>query len=124
MYLLDTHILLWYLEDDPRLTADVRTQVGDAQTRVYVSVASIWEMSIKRAQGKLTMPDDMQAALVAYQFDLLTITLAHALAAGILPLHHRDPFDRMLVAQAQLEGLTLVTHDARLRPYGGNILWA
>ncbi len=124
MYLLDTHILLWYLEDDPRLTQAVRTPVGDAQARVYVSVASAWEMSIKRAQGRLTMPDDLGAALVAYQFEPLLITLAHALAAGALPPHHRDPFDCMLVAQAQLDGLTLVTHDARMRPYDVTVLWA
>jgi PIN domain nuclease of toxin-antitoxin system len=124
MLLLDTHVLLWYLAGEPRLTATVRDQIAQPETRVWVSVASVWEMSIKRAQSKLTMPEDLDAALVAYRFEPLPITLAHALAAGALPPHHRDPFDRMLIAQAQLEGLTLVTHDERFRPYGGDILWA
>ncbi len=93
-------------------------------TRVCVSVVCAWEMRIKSALGKLTMPDDLPAQLIAARFEPLPITLAHALAAGALPPHHRDPFDRMLVAQAQLEGLTLVTHDARMRPYDVTMLWA
>jgi PIN domain nuclease of toxin-antitoxin system len=81
-------------------------------------------MRIKSALGKMTMPDDLPAQLAAARFEVLPITLPHALAAGALPPHHRDPFDRMLVAQAQREGLTLVTHDARLRPYDVTVLWA
>lgn len=124
MYLLDTHVVLWALSDVPRLTPPVREVLDAPVTRVCVSVVSAWELRIKSALGKLTMPDDLPAQLAAARFEILTITLAHALAAGALPPHHRDPFDRMLVAQAQLEGLTLVTHDARMRPYDVPVLWA
>lgn len=123
MLLLDSHVLLWYLDTVPELSAQIRTRI-DTEPQVLVSVASVWELRIKQALGKLTMPDDMEAQLTAARFDVLPITLAHALAAGALPPHHRDPFDRMLVAQARLEGLTLVTHDARLRPYDVPVLWA
>ena len=124
MLLLDTHVLLWYMEDDPRLGPEIRGTMEQAAPQVFVSVASVWEMSIKRALGKLRVPANLAQTLTATGVQLLAITLAHALAAGALPPHHRDPFDRMLVAQAQLEGLTLVTHDARLRPYVVPVLWA
>ncbi|HEY5866967.1 MAG TPA: type II toxin-antitoxin system VapC family toxin [Candidatus Tectomicrobia bacterium] len=123
MLLLDSHVLLWYLDTGPDLSAQVRTRI-DTEPSVFVSVVSAWELRIKSALGKLTMPDDLAAQLTAARFDVLPITLAHALAAGALPRHHRDPFDRMLVAQAQLEGLTLVTHDVRMRPYSVPVLWA
>ena len=124
MLLLDTHVLLWYMEDNPRLGAEIRTAMERAAPQVFVSLASVWEMSIKSALGKLHMPPNLAATLAATGVQLLPITLAHALAAGALPSHHRDPFDRMLVAQAQLDGLTLVTHDGRMRPYGVSVLWA
>lgn len=124
MYLLDTHVLFWALAEVARLTPPVRTILDAPGTRICVSVVSAWEMRIKSALGKMTLPDDLPAQLAAARFDVLTITLAHALAAGALPPHHRDPFDRMLVAQAQVGGLTLVTHDARMRPYDVAVLWA
>lgn len=124
MLLLDTHILLWLLDDDVRLGAQVRAAMDQAAPQVFVSVASAWEMSIKSALGKLRIPANLEATLAATGVQLLSITLAHALAAGALPPHHRDPFDRMLVAQAQMGGLTLVTHDARMRPYSVPVLWA
>ena len=124
MYLLDTHVVLWALADVARLTPPVLAILDAPGTRICVSVVCAWELRIKSALGKLTMPDDLPAQLIAARFDVLPITLAHALAAGALPPHHRDPFDRMLVAQAQLDGLTLVTHDARMRPYDVPVLWA
>ena len=123
MLLLDSHVLLWYLDTGPQLSVQVRTRI-DTEPSVFVSVASVWELRIKHALGKVRMPDDLPAQLTAARFDVLAITLAHALAAGALPPHHRDPFDRMLVAQAQEGGLTLVTHDARMRPYDVAVLWA
>ena len=123
MLLLDSHVLLWYLGNDPRLSAAVRTRI-DEEPQVFLSVASVWELRIKEALGKLTMPDDLASQLAVASIAPLAITLPHALAAGALPPHHRDPFDRMIIAQAQLEGLTLVTHDARMRPYGVTVLWA
>jgi PIN domain nuclease of toxin-antitoxin system len=124
MLLLDTHIILWFMEDDPRLGAPIRATMEQAAPNVFVSIATAWEMSIKAALGKLRVPTNLEATLAATGVQVLAITMAHALAAGALPLHHRDPFDRMLIAQVWLEGLTLVTHDARMRPYGVPVLWA
>ena len=122
--LLDTQALLWWLADDPALTPAARTAIRAAGTPVFVSAATAWEISIKQALGKLEAPDDLEAALAASRFQLLPITVAHALAAGRLPCHHDDPFDRMLIAQAQYAQLTVVTHDPQFRLYDVAILWA
>jgi PIN domain nuclease of toxin-antitoxin system len=121
--LLDTHALLWWLADDPALTLGARTAIRAAGHLVFVSAATAWEISIKQALGKLEALDDLEAALVANRFQPLPITVAHALAAGRLPRHHEDPFDRMLIAQAQAVQLTVITHDAKFQPYGVPILW-
>ena len=121
--LLDTHALLWWLDADPRLDPAAVSAIGDADT-VMVSAASAWEIAIKQALGKLTGPDDLAGELVTNGFTPLPITVAHASTAGALPPHHPDPFDRMLVAQARLEGLTLVTRDPRLADYGVALLRA
>ncbi len=113
--LLDTHTLIWWLTASRRLSAAAREAI--ASGHVYVSVASAWEIGIKRARGKLTLEVDLADQLRRNAFEPLPITLAHALRAGSLPLHHADPFDRMLVAQAQLEGLRLVTGDPRIARY-------
>ena len=116
--LLDTHALLWWLSDDPALKTEARQAISQASNIIYVSAASAWEISIKKALGKLDAPDDLHAALLANRFEPLPITIGHATSAGQLPGHHNDPFDRMLIAQAQAEELTLVTHDTIFRPYG------
>ena len=121
--LLDTHTLLWWLADDAALKADAREAIGDASNMIYVSAASAWEISIKKALGKLDAPDDLHAALVANHFQPLPITIQHGTSAGRLPRHHDDPFDRMLIAQAQAEQLTLITHDTMFRSYGIPIIW-
>lgn len=90
---------------------------------VFVSVASAWEAAIKVSLGRLELPDTIEAGVLASGFEKLSILFSHAERVGSLPLHHRDPFDRMLVAQAQSEGLTLVTHDRLLEPYEVEILW-
>jgi PIN domain nuclease of toxin-antitoxin system len=123
MLLLDTHALLWWLSNDPALPATARAAIARPGTLVFVSAASAWEMSIKSAQGKLTVPEDLEAQLSRHRFRPLPITVAHGLAAGDLPRHHGDPFDRMLIAQAQLEHLTIVTHDPKFPPYSVPILW-
>ena len=115
--LLDTHVLLWWLADDAALSPVAREAIADEDSEVWVSAASAWEISIKRALGKLSGPNDLVEKLVENHFDPLPILVADALEAGSLPPHHDDPFDRMLVAQARLSGLTLVTHDARIRAY-------
>jgi PIN domain nuclease of toxin-antitoxin system len=117
-YLLDTHVLLWWIADDPKLRTDTRATITDPSYEVAVSVASIWEAAIKRAVGKLRFETPVLLdTLNRGGIRVLSITAEHALAAGDLPRHHHDPFDRMLVAQALAEGLTLFSRDARLRSY-------
>jgi len=120
--LLDTHVFLWWRTDDPRLAATVRAAVAEAEL-VFVSLASAWEAAIKLALGRLRLPDRFETGVVDSGFERLLISFAHAERAGGLPVHHSDPFDRMLVAQAQAEGLTLVSHDRRLAPYDVDVLW-
>ena len=115
--LLDTHVLLWSLADDPRLATSVRDLIIDSEVEVFVSAASAWEITIKQGLGKLRAPDDLAAQLVAARFEALPITVDHAVAVLDLPDHHRDPFDRMLIAQARVEGLTVVTHDPQIGRY-------
>jgi PIN domain nuclease of toxin-antitoxin system len=116
--LLDTHALLWWLTNDPTLSQAARAAIARPEADVAVSAASAWELAIKAALGKMTVPADLDEQLVHHQFSPLAITLPHALLAGSLPRHHEDPFDRMLVAQAQMEGMTLVTRDSRIGLYG------
>ena len=116
--LLDTHVLLWWLDDHPRLSQKARRPIADPKNQVYVSAASVWEASIKEAKGLLRLSDDFDAKLAAEPFLPLAVTCAHARNAGSLPLLHKDPFDRMLVAQCLLESMTLVTQDTLLARYG------
>ena len=116
--LLDTHTLLWWLDDNPELSRRARTAIVDGHNPVFVSAATIWEIRIKEALGKLEIPPDFERALERQSFASLPITAAHAHAIATLPMHHRDPFDRILVAQAKCESLVLVTRDAHLRQYG------
>ena len=113
--LLDTHVLLWALVDDPRLTQAQRH--GIETGILYLSAASIWEIGIKRRLGKLDVPDSFANAAVDAGCRALPITWSHAEAAAALPGHHNDPFDRMLIAQAQLEGLTILSSDAKFAAY-------
>ena len=122
--LLDAHVLLWWLGDDQQLSAEARAGIADPLTRVWVSAVTAWDIGIKRALGKLSAPPDLLPQLQREGFDELPITVADALHAAALPRHHDDPFDRMLVAQAQRRGLTVVTRDARLREYGVAVLTA
>ncbi len=115
--LLDTHALLWWLSDDADLGEKAKEAIADPRNQVYVSAASTWEISIKRALGKLEAPDDMSSIIEEEGFIPLDISLYHGDQAGQLPDLHRDPFDRMLVAQAHAEGLIIVTHDAAITQY-------
>jgi PIN domain nuclease of toxin-antitoxin system len=115
--LLDTHALLWSLGQPSMLTPEARMVIEDGGNEVFVSPVSAWEVAIKRAAGKLDASGDLAAEIEAAAFVGLPIMIAHALAAGALPPHHRDPFDRMLIAQAQVEGLTIVTRDLRFAAY-------
>jgi PIN domain nuclease of toxin-antitoxin system len=115
--LLDTHVLLWWLADDPRLTPAMREAITDPATSVTVSAASAWEMAIKAALGKLSVPDDLVDQLEQHGFHALAVTVEDGLAAGALPRHHDDPFDRMLIAQAVRRRFVLVTADRRFGDY-------
>lgn len=113
--LLDTHALLWWLGGDPELSKAARDAISSAENIVFVSAATVWEMSIKKALGKLNTPGNLEEALEANNFLPLAITIRHALAVANLRSIHQDPFDRMLVAQAKLERLTLVTRDMNIQ---------
>ena len=116
--LLDTHIFIWWDSNDRRLGKLAREAIEDFGNRAIVSAASIWEISIKRTTGKLKFHHDTLAALDRNGFESLDITPIHAETAGSLPLHHSDPFDRLLIAQAKLEGLVLITQDRHFTLYG------
>jgi PIN domain nuclease of toxin-antitoxin system len=120
--LLDTHVFLWWRSDSRKLNASARRGIAEADV-VFVSAATAWEAAIKIALGRLQIPDTIEAGVAASGFEKLSIAFPHAEAAAQLPAHHADPFDRMLVAQAQIEGLTLVTHDRRLSRYEVELLW-
>jgi PIN domain nuclease of toxin-antitoxin system len=115
--LLDTHALIWILSDDPELASEAREAITDPDAFVAVSPVSAWEIEIKRALGKLDAPHDLVQQVADARFVPLAITLEHAVIAGALPPHHHDPFDRMLIAQAQLEGLTIVSREPGFEPY-------
>jgi PIN domain nuclease of toxin-antitoxin system len=115
--LLDTHVLLWWMFEHPRLTPDLKSLVADESNTILVSGVSAFEISTKQALGKLDAPDDLDGQVEASGFTALPLTIRHGLAAGRLPLHHRDPFDRLLVAQAAALGLPLITADPVVASY-------
>jgi PIN domain nuclease of toxin-antitoxin system len=126
-YLLDSHVLLWWWFDPDRLSQQARSLLLDPNSTVFVSAASVWELSFKHHQGKL--PEltaaiaDLPGLLQADGFQPLPISIAHGLRAGGYSQPHRDPFDRMLAAQAELEGLVLITADPQLSDCPCQILW-
>jgi PIN domain nuclease of toxin-antitoxin system len=121
--LLDTHVLIWWARREP-LHDDARGAIADPDNQIMVSAASIWEAEIKAAAGRLGLRRNLAREAEARGFEQLTITSPHAVHAARLPQHHSDPFDRMLVAQAQLEGLTLVTRDPVFDLYSVAVLKA
>jgi PIN domain nuclease of toxin-antitoxin system len=123
--LLDTHIALWALTDDPRLSSQARALIEAPSNQVAVSAASVWEIAIKHALGRGDMPISGAEALDWFRqagYDLIPVTPAHAAAVEQLPDHHRDPFDRLLVAQAATEPMRLLTHDPLVGLYGGEVI--
>ena len=122
--LLDTQVFLWWLADAPELTDQARKAIADQRNEVFVSAATGWEIGIKRATGKLQAPANLDAMVEDAGFAPLPLTYFHGEQAGALPMHHADPFDRMLVAQAQAEGLVIVTRDPRIPRYGVRTLSA
>jgi PIN domain nuclease of toxin-antitoxin system len=122
--LLDTHAFIWWNAQDRRLADAVRDAIRNPGNRIVVSAASVWEIAIKRKTGKLAFRHDVLPAIAADGFETIDITPAHADLAGSLPLHHADPFDRILVAQARVEQFVLVTQDRQLLPYGVPLIGA
>lgn len=119
--LLDTHVVLWWLDDSPALTDELKGRL-DQQPDVYLSAATVWEVTIKQSIGKIIEPVGLPEIIKDCGFRHLPITADHAVAAGRLPLIHRDPFDRILIAQARCEGLTLATHDPWIHKYDVDLL--
>ena len=122
--LLDTHAFVWSLSNVAELAETARAAIADPRNDVFVSAITGWEISVKRAKGRIRAPDNLSALVAERGFTHLPLTFHHAEQAGSLPMHHRDPFDRFLVAQAQAEGLILVTRDARIPQYGVQTLTA
>ena len=125
--LLDTHTFLWLVEGSPNLSKTAQAALADPRSALYLSVASVWELAIKTGNKKLILSDPLDLFVgkwtVAYQLAPLPVDTPHALGVVGLPDHHRDPFDRILISQALVEGMTLVSADAKFAPYPVPILW-
>ena len=125
--LLDTHTFLWWITDDPQISAKALELMGDSRNDLYWSAASTWEVAIKYALGRLPLPDApaifLSAELGKNRIESLPIIDTHAFQVGQLPRHHRDPFDRMLVAQAQVETLGIVSNGTKISLYNVNVYW-
>lgn len=123
-YLVDTHALLWWLAEPERLSAEAMRVIADGANQLYFSAAGAWEMAIKKTLGRIEYPGNLPEVLAANRIEPLPVTVAHALAVADLPLHHRDPFDRVQIAQARAEGLTIITRDPEFHAYGSHIIRA
>ena len=123
--LLDTHILLWWLNDNPRLQVEIRSLIANPRNEVFISSVSVWESAIKRTLGRLEFDTETLLTALNYGgFREISITARHGIVAGSLPRYHDDPFDRMLIAQAQVEGFSIITHDAQFKFYDVPIIGA
>ncbi len=120
-YLLDTHTLLWWLDNNPTLSSSARKVIANPNNLILVSAVSAWEISIKKAIGKLEAPSDLSSAMKHNRFEPLPISIQNGLEAGALPNYHNDPFDRMLIAQALSHKLTIITRDDQFEQY--NVSW-
>jgi PIN domain nuclease of toxin-antitoxin system len=121
--LLDTHAALWWLTDDARLSGEASRQLDDESNQVLLSAAVVWEIAVKRSLGKLNAPGDFAGTMLSGGVHPVPVTIDHAAAVERLPWHHRDPFDRILVAQAQVERAALVSGDRALAAYGVPVVW-
>lgn len=115
--LLDTHTLIWWLTNNPTLAAQAKKAIADPDNLVFVSAASAWEIAIKKSLGKLQAPDDLAAQIKAKNFIPLAISIEHAVMVEQLPIHHQDPFDRILIAEGMYEQLVIVTRDRKFDFY-------
>ena len=122
-YLLDTHVILWWLAGEP-MTPEAMSVIRNRDTQLFLSSVSAWEIAVKRKLGKLEAPADLEEQIRATDVQLLDLRWSHAWAAGEIALHHKDPFDRMIIAQARLEGMVLITADRRLGEYNVPMIYA
>ena len=121
-YLLDTHALIWWLANDPSLDPNAKVEIASPNNLIFVSAASTWEISIKKAIGKLDSPEDIMKQIAKNKFKSLPINIEETLTIETLPPHHQDPFDRILIAQAQVFDLTIITRDRQFSLYDLNLL--
>jgi PIN domain nuclease of toxin-antitoxin system len=121
--LVDTNVLLWWRDDSPLLPKRVSAQLADPDNDILISIISFWEIAIKKALGKLRFVEDFEEVMADEKFDLLSVTYPHLRLLGDLPQHHRDPFDRLLIAQALAERIPIVTADRAFAAYGVGIVW-
>ena len=126
-YLLDTHAFLWFVSDDSRLSPRARSIIKDRNKEVYFSAASAWEMSIKIRLGRLTIEEELEPFIVKQlaenNFSTLSITVLHSLYTSKLPEIHKDPFDRMIIAQSRLENMSLISKDKNIKKYKVPMVW-
>lgn len=125
--LLDTHAFLWWNTEDPQLSSRAKETIADGQNQVFLSAASVWEISIKTAKGKLVLPEVPSSYILSrmalYRFKALPVQISHAAQVYDLPRHHDDPFDRLLVAQSQVESIPLISADPEIRKYEVEVIW-
>lgn len=121
--LIDSHVFLWWGAGSSALAASARNAIADPANDVIVSIATLWELAIKSALPKLPLPDDLETMVTEQGFSVLSIAFDHIRRFGMLPLHHRDPFDRMIIAQALTDGIPIATADRRFAAYGVQIVW-
>jgi len=122
--LLDTHIFIWWMEKNKRLSKDIFNLLNNPQNQIFLSVASVWELIIKKAKKKLKTPKDVQGGIKASGFIPINIEMLHVLDLEKLPMHHNDPFDRIIISQAKIEHLTLITADKKIWKYNLALLKA
>jgi PIN domain nuclease of toxin-antitoxin system len=125
--LLDTHTFLWLVEGSPNLSPAAKAAFADPANQLFLSAASVWELAIKIGNRKLSLADPLDIFITrwtaAYQLDPLSVQFAHAHTVARLALHHKDPFDRLLIAQAMVEGMSVATSDSKFAPYGVPLVW-
>ena len=121
--LIDSHASLWWSEASPHLSLAARGAIADPTNELLISVAALWELTIKASSGKLNLPADLETMLASQQFSLLSITFVHLRQLAMLPRRHPDPFDRMMIAQALAEGIPIATNDRVFASYGLQIVW-
>jgi PIN domain nuclease of toxin-antitoxin system len=126
-YLLDTHTFLWWNLDDPQLSEQARETIANGENEIFISAASAWEIAIKAAKGRLVLPEEpaqyLAARISQYHFQALPVQISHAVRVYDLPDHHTDPFDRLLIAQWQMESLQLISKDEDIRRYDVEVIW-